>query len=396
MAQILHSAFHDKDRRTDELFGMTRLTLTNFRSYPFLRLDCDARPVLITGPNGAGKTNILEALSFLSPGRGLRSAKMTDVMYEPEKASPHPRWAVSIILKTPYGPVDIGTGIDYSKGDMNEKRILHIDHHPAKSQAALTEHLSLLWLTPQMDRIFSDGVTARRKFLDRLVYSFDFQHANRVMRYEHVMRERLRLLKQGGANQKIWLDSLETTMAETGVAIAAARLQTIDTLKKAKDWSLGIFPRAELSIRGECEQDLQTCSALEAEENLKRSLRDSRLKDAESGRTHQGPHRSEMIAIYQDKNQLAEHCSTGEQKALLLSIIMAASRLQALRGDQVPLLLLDEVVAHLDQERRQALFKEIINLKIQAWMTGTDSSLFEGFGSAIQHFKIVDGALKKL
>jgi DNA replication and repair protein RecF len=379
-----------------DLSGITRLILTNFRSYPSLRLECDARPVVLTGPNGAGKTNILEAVSFLSPGRGLRNAKASEALYYPVKQAGTNGWAVAATLESPEGTTEIGTGIEPTLADSNEKRLLRINREPVKSQAVLTEHLSVLWLTPQMDRIFVEGVTARRKFLDRLVYSFDPHHASRVMRYEHVMRERLRLLKQGGIHHTAWLDPLEQKMAETGVAIAAARLQTLETLKQAKDWALGIFPRAELSMQGSCEQDLQHLSALEAEENLKTALSQSRLKDAESGRTHQGPHRSEMIAIYKDKNQPAEYCSTGEQKALLISIIMAAIRLHALRCSQVPILLLDEIVAHLDEERRQALFKEIISLKVQVWMTGTDAALFENFGSTIQHFKIVEGGLKRL
>jgi DNA replication and repair protein RecF len=208
------------------------------------------------------------------------------------------------------------------------------------------------------------------------------------------MRERLRLLKQGGLSQTAWLDTLEAKMAESGVAIAAARLQTIETLKQAKEWALGLFPKAALSIVGSCETDLRERSALEAEDRLQRRLLQSRSQDAESGRTHEGPHRSALHVLYVDKNRPAEQCSTGEQKALLISIVMAASRLQALRGDQVPILLLDEVVAHLDEGRRQALFEEILNLKIQAWMTGTDSDLFSEFGREIQHFKIAHGALE--
>ncbi len=371
--------------------GITRLSLSDFRSYSSLKLECDTRPVVITGENGAGKTNILEAISFLSPGRGLRSIKLSDALCYPEKEPVRATsWSVSVSLETPYGATEIGTGLDWRAGE-NEKRLLRIDREDVKSQALLSEHLNVQWLTPQMDRVFSDGVTARRRFLDRLVYGLDAQHAGRVMRYDHVMRERLRLLKQGGLSQKAWLDTLEAKMAESGVAIAAARLQTIETLKQAKQWALGVFPRAALSVTGECETNLQERSALEAEDCLQESLAKSRSADADSGRTLKGPHRSELQVMYVDKNRPAEHCSTGEQKALLISIIMAASRLQALKGDQVPILLLDEVVAHLDEGRRKALFEEVLNLKIQAWMTGTDGALFEGFGDSIQHLKIRDG-----
>lgn len=375
--------------------GITRLVLTGFRSYPSLKLECDTRPVVLTGQNGAGKTNILEALSFLSPGRGLRGVKLSEALYDPNLGVENRSlsWSVAASLETPYGMTDIGTGLDLRAGEA-EKRLLRINREDMRSQAVLSEHLNVQWLTPQMDRVFSDGVTARRRFLDRLVYGLDPHHAGRVMRYDHVMRERLRLLKQGGISQRAWLETLEAKMAESGVAIAAARLQTIDTLTQAKEWALGLFPKAALSIEGECETDLLERSALEAEERLQKRLAQSRGKDAESGRTSQGPHRSVLRVLYVEKNRPAEQCSTGEQKALLISIVMAASRLQALRGDQVPLLLLDEVVAHLDGERRRALFDEILNLKIQAWMTGTDSALFSEFGERIQHFKIAQGALE--
>ncbi len=373
--------------------GITRLSLTGFRSYPSLKLECDTRPVVLTGQNGAGKTNILEAISFLSPGRGLRGIKLSEALCYPEDGTEQATsWSVAVSLETPYGTTDIGTGLDLRTGEA-EKRLLRIDREDVRSQATLGEHLNVQWLTPQMDRIFCDGVTARRRFLDRLIYGLDPYHAGRVMRYDHVMRERLRLLKQGGLSQTAWLQTLEAKMAESGVAIAAARLQTIETLRQAKEGALGVFPRAALSIIGDCERDLQERSALEAEDRLQERLEQSRLGDAESGRTLKGPHRSELKVIYVDKNRPAEHCSTGEQKALLISIIMAASRLQALRGDQVPILLLDEVVAHLDEKRRQSLFAEILNLKIQAWMTGTDGDLFQSFGDSIQHIKISEGIL---
>jgi len=375
--------------------GISRLMLSGFRSYPSLKIECDMRPVVLTGQNGAGKTNILEAISFLSPGRGLRGVKLSEVLCYPdaERNEAFTSWSVAASLDTPYGTTDIGTGLDLRIGE-NEKRLLRINREEIRSQAVLSEHLTVQWLTPQMDRVFSDGVTARRRFLDRLVYSLDPHHAGRVMRYEHVTRERLRLLKQGHAAQTAWLDTLEAKMAESGVAVAAARLQTIEILKQAKEWALGLFPKAALSIAGECETDLRERSALEAEERLQKRLACSRSQDAESGRTLQGPHRSALHVLYVEKNRPAEQCSTGEQKALLISIVMAASRLQALRGDQVPILLLDEVVAHLDERRRQALFEEILNLKIQAWMTGTDSDLFSEFGREIQHFKIAHGALE--
>jgi DNA replication and repair protein RecF len=372
--------------------GITRLSLSHFRSYQHLRLECDTRPVVLTGPNGAGKTNILEAISFLSPGRGLRSIKLSEALHRGHEAK---IWSVAASCTTLHGPLEVGTGFEEGEEGASDKRIVRINKDTVRSQAQLGEYVRMLWITPQMDRLFIDGSTAKRRFLDRLVYTFDPEHAGRVLRYEHVMRERLRLLKQGGG-QKAWLEALEQKMAESGVSIAAARLQTLEILKQAKAWALGIFPLAALSIEGETEADLSVCAALEAEERLLDRLGQSRGADQESGRTLKGPHRSDLKVLFVDKNCPAEYCSTGEQKALLVSIILAASRLQALKGEHVPLLLLDEVVAHLDEARRRALFQEILNLNIQAWMTGTDSSTFQEFREQMQHFKIVEGHLERL
>lgn len=364
--------------------GVTHIKLTNFRSYESLSLTCALTPVVITGANGSGKTNILEALSFLSPGRGFRQAKLTDVLRRSD-AGVASQWAVHCALNTQYGPLDVGTGLTVIPGE-SEKRQVRIQKEDVKSQLVLGDHISVQWLTPQMDRIFVDGATARRKFLDRLVYSLDPTHASRVLRYEHVMRERLKILKSGGLHQTSWLSSLEAKMAESGVSIAAARLQTLLSLMQAKAQALGIFPKAILSLDGMVEKDLATKSALDAEDHLLHALKQTRQEDAESGRTNVGPHRSELVVFYEDKKQLAEQCSTGEQKALLISIIMAAARLQTFKGDQVPLLLLDEVVAHLDENRRACLFDEIISLGIQAWMTGTDASDFLALGDQAQRF----------
>ncbi len=383
-AQSVDKAFIEAPPQVNSQGGVTRLNLTNFRSYETLSLKCSAAPMVITGANGSGKTNILEALSFLSPGRGFRQAKLTEVLRRSESGLAS-QWAVNCHVDTPYGSLELGTGLSIMPGE-SEKRQVRVQKEDMKSQMVLGDHVSVQWLTPQMDRVFSDGITARRKFLDRLVYSIDPTHASRVMRYEHVMRERLKLLKQGGIHQDAWLSSLEAKMAESGVSIAAARLQTLTSLMQAKDQALGVFPKAILSLDGQCEQDLQSQSALVAEDHLREALKTHRARDAESGRTNVGPHRSELIVFYKEKNQLAEFCSTGEQKALLISIIMAAARLQALKGDQVPLLLLDEVVAHLDENRRQCLFEEILSLGIQAWMTGTDAADFQGLGGYAQHF----------
>lgn len=374
--------------------GFTRLCLSNFRSYAHLQFECDTRPVVLTGPNGAGKTNILEALSFLSPGRGLRSIQSSEALHINTQGEVASSWAVAAVLEQVYGPIDMGTGLETHQE--RDRRVVHINKTPVKSQTDLTQYTNILWLTPQMDRILSDGVSARRRFLDRLVYSFDRTHAARVLRYEHVMRERMRLLKSSWNREESWIAALEQKMAAEGVALTVARLQTLETLMQAKEWSLGIFPKAGLALEGDCERDLEDGPALGAEEKLSHALAKSRSADRESGRTLVGPHRSDLQVTFIEKNRPAEHCSTGEQKALLTSIIMAASRLQALRGEAVPIILLDEVMAHLDESRRHALFDEILNLKMQTWMTGTDPHLFKDFKDHIQHFKIADCTLKRV
>ncbi len=386
------------EEKTPRESGLIKLKISGFRSYETLSLKCDTRPVVITGHNGAGKTNILEALSFLSPGRGLRNAKLSDILYHCSGRR-SPSWSVAVTLSGPYVTTDIGTGLLAQPCESDkrfEKRVIRIDREDMKSQVALGDHVAVQWLTPQMDRVFVDGITERRRFLARLVYGLDPGHASRVMGYEHVMRERLRLLKQNGIHQDAWLKSLELKMAESAVSIAAARLQTLTSLMQAKEGALGVFPKALLSIKGTCEKALESQSALEVEEFMKDQLCRYRSQDAESGRTTIGPHRSELVTVYAHKNRLAEHCSTGEQKALLISIIMASTRLQALRGDQVPILLLDEVVAHLDEKRRSCLFEEILNLGVQAWMTGTDSHVFEGFSDQAQQFIVRDNEISVL
>lgn len=373
--------------------GITQLTLTHFRSYQSLALSCDTRPVILTGPNGAGKTNILEALSFLSPGRGLRSAKLSQVtgVYADTPHVPTPfQWALSSQLQRPEGTVRIGTGFQVADG--REHRVVKIDEEEGLPQTALSQQTSILWLTPQMDHLFVEGTTARRRFLDRLVYVFDRSHAARVARYEYTMRERLRLLK-AGVSETAWLTSLEAKMAESSIAIAAARRTLVDKLSEAKVWALGVFPRPHLELEGVPEALLTHQKALAAEEELAQTYKTNRTKDQESGRTWDGPHKSDLRVWFTDKNMPAEVCSTGEQKALLLSIMMAAARLQAVEGGLVPLVLFDEVVAHLDTKRREALFDEILHLGMQAWITGTEKALFLPLGEHVQHFEVEKSTL---
>lgn len=366
---------------------MTRLTLTRFRSYAHARLDLDRRPVVLTGANGAGKTNLLEAVSFLTPGRGLRGARLAEVE---RLGSDGAGWAVAAVLQTPAGEVEIGTGREPGDGD-RDRRVVHIDGHPAKSQTALADHVSLVWLTPVMDRLFQEGAAGRRRFLDRLVFGFDPAHAGRLSRYEHSLRERARLLRDGRFDDG-WLSTLEDQMATSGVAVAAARVEVVQRLRAACARGIGPFPGIDLCVTGTVEGWLASGPALTAEDAFRHSLRDSRRLDAVSGGAAVGPHKSDLDARHQAKGMPAALCSTGEQKALLVAIVLANARLLTAEKGAAPLLLLDEVAAHLDEERRSALFGEILGLGAQAWMTGTDAGAFAPLGDAAQRLRIDEGA----
>ncbi len=381
------------------VLAVTRLTLTRFRGYGHARLEPDRRPVVLIGPNGAGKTNLLEAVSFLAPGRGLRGAKLAEV--ERIGSPPGAGWAVAATLETSYGSVDIGTGRESvregSAGNPpggntpagSDRRVVRINDHPVKSQTALAEHVAVVWLTPQMDRLFLEGSSGRRRFLDRLVFGFDPAHAGRLSRYEHTLRERARLLRDGRFDDG-WLSGLEDQMVTSGIAVAAARRDLVQRLCSACARAVGPFPSADLAVEGTVETWLDEGPALAAEDALRKSLRASRRADAESGGAAVGPHKSDLSVRHQAKDIPAGLCSTGEQKALLIAIVMANARLLAAERGGAPLLLLDEVAAHLDADRREALFAEIVALGAQAWMTGTDASVFSPLADDARRFHVED------
>ena len=380
--------------------GVSRLVLTDFRNYRSARLDLDAGPVVLpvvlTGPNGAGKTNLLEAISFLSPGRGLRNARLGEIdrRGDATEAAAGP-WAVAATIETGRGPVRIGTGRESAE---DERRAVRIDGEPARGQAALAECLGVLWLTPQMDRLFLEGPGGRRRFLDRLVLGLDPAHAGRVARYEQAMRERSRLLRpmvQGGPADPAWLTALEDVMAEQGVAVAAARREAVERLDRVCADAEGPFPRARLRLDGTVETWLAEMPALAAEEKFKAELRDSRGIDAAFGGAALGPHRSDLGVAHAEKGVSADQASTGEQKALLISIVLAQAALQReLRGEP-PILLLDEVAAHLDAARRGALFERLADLESQAWLTGTDAALFAPLRAGARFISVADGTLSE-
>lgn len=372
--------------------GITRLTLTDFRSYGYLRLDTDTRPVVICGRNGAGKTNLLEALSFLAPGRGLRGARLSEIGRNASRCQVPVSWGVAAQLATPDGPVDLGTGL---AAGASERRTVKINGQPAKGAGALAAHLGLVWLTPAMDRLFLEGPAGRRKFLDRLVTAFDADHAGRMAAYDHAYRQRLRLLKTG-AGDPAWFAALEDTMARHGVALAAGRSDLTDRLNRELAASRGPFPAAVLALVGAVDGWLAEMPAVDVEDALRRSLWDERRGIAGAGA---GPHRSDLGVAMQapghpSHEQPAALCSTGEQKALLIAILFAAARLQRAKRGAPPVLLLDEIAAHLDKDRRAALFAEILGLGAQAWMTGTDLGVFAGLAENAQFLSAENGDLR--
>ena len=353
---------------------MFRLRLAGFRCYESAQLDLDARPVVLTGANGAGKTNLLEAISLLAPGRGLRGARLDEM--DRHGAPEGEGWTVAAAVATPGGMVEIGTG---HRPETVNRRVVRIDGKQSRSQTGLSDHVSAVWLTPPMDRLFTEGASGRRRFLDRLVFGFDTAHAGRVSAYEHTLRERARLLREGG--DAVWLDTLEGDMAERGVAIAAARRELTARLARLCEAPAGLFPGAAVAVTGQVEEWLDDGPALAAEERLRAALRDSRPQDAAAGGAAVGPHRSDLAVRHLGHGMPAALCSTGEQKALLIAIVLANARLQTAERGRVPLLLLDEVAAHLDAARREALFAEILALGAQTWFTGTDRSVFDSFSA---------------
>lgn len=369
---------------------LTQLTLQNFRCYAQVRLpEVRSGLIVLCGPNGAGKTNILEAISMLTPGRGIRGVKATDMKRYDSPQS----WGVSAKVATGHDTdVTLGTGLD----PQTERRLVRINGVSAKSQMALSDYLACLWLTPQMDRLFLDGASGRRKFLDRLIFTFDSGHSGRVTRYENAMRQRSKLLQEGEA-EPVWLQSLEAQMAETGVAIAAARLDFATRLQNSCNRvdadEENYFPRATLKVTGTIEELLQNSPAVEVEKMFAYQLEQSRPRDVIVGGAASGPHKSDLSVIYTTKKVAAEHCSTGEQKALLIGIVLAHGRLMAAERGAPPVMLLDEIAAHLDEDRRRALFERLQNLGGQVWMTGTDPVLFDSVANKAQFFDIQDAQI---
>jgi len=407
MAQPNVVAFPPLPRRGPGGPYVARLAVSEFRCYGQASLEADHRPVVLSGPNGAGKTNLLEALSFLAPGRGLRQARLGDIdrrnAATGENAGP---WAIAVRLDGPDGECEIGTGRDAAiEENARERRLLRIDGSPQRGLTGLAERLALLWLTPQMDGLFLDSKSARRRFLDRLVASFDPSHTSRLNAYEQAQSERLRLLRgempgeprmgETRFGDPLWLAALEQQIAEHGIALAAARIDLVARLNQVLAEGDGVFPRPDLSISGDVESWLCEVPALAAEDRLRQRLAEGRGLDAEAGRTLAGPHRCDLYVRFAATHMPAADCSTGEQKALLIAILLGQARLMAAERGRTPLLLLDEVAAHLDENRRRALFETLLELGVQAWLTGTDRSLFNGFGERAQFFAVAEARITR-
>jgi DNA replication and repair protein RecF len=349
---------------------LSNLTLSHFRSHKLAVIDVDPRAVTIHGNNGAGKTNILEALSLLSPGRGLRHASAEEMARRPESLG----WKISALLHGPLGTSEIEV-----QSDKGAARQVRIDGKPT-AQTALGRVARVLWLIPSMDRLWIEGADGRRRFLDRMTLSFLPDHGEISLAYEKAMRERNRLLKDM-VREPSWYAALEARMAETGVAIHHNRIHALRALAQAQDAAQTAFPTASLTLQCDMPDDVEAMRA---------TLADNRMRDLSAGRTLIGPHRADLYGEYAAKGVPARDCSTGEQKALLVSLILANARALAADFGAPPLLLLDEVAAHLDANRRAALYDEIVALGAQAWMTGTEDGLFEAMGSRAQTLLVTE------
>lgn len=365
---------------------VARLILSSFRNYAALDLETGADMVALVGDNGAGKTNILEALSLFSPGRGLRRAEFADIARKGGSGG----FAASIALIGPSGPTQLGVGMDPAAGG---GRICRIDRSPVGSAAAFAEHCRIIWLTPDNDGLFRGPPGDRRRFLDRLVLAVDAAHGARVNALEKALRARNRLLEEDRPDA-VWLDAVEREAAETAVAVAAARRETVGRLAAMAAEDAGAtspFPHAALGIEGDLEAALAGGSALAVEEWYRGALREGRWRDKAAGRTLSGPNASDLTVRHGPKDMPAALCSTGEQKALLIGLSLAHARLVRQMSGIAPVLLLDEVAAHLDPGRRSALFDRLAALGCQVWMTGTDAALFDGMPAGAARFRIADG-----
>jgi DNA replication and repair protein RecF len=369
---------------------LRRLILTDYRSYARADLRLEGRSVYLFGANGAGKTNLMEAVSYLSPGRGLRGSAVAEVGRRlPGEASGR-SWSVAATVETPDGEVRLGTGVESGA----VRRTVRLEGEGV-APGRLAEVVRLVWLTPAQDRLFLEGGTERRRFLDRLVFAAEPSHATHTAAYDKALRERMRLLSEAETPDPVWLDALEAQMATSGALMAAARVRTLHALQAEIDGRTGSpFPQATLSLSGEWgEIAWDEADVGRFREALKRG----RARDAGAGRTLSGPHRSDLVVLHRENDRPAAECSTGEQKALILNLALAqAARLARAESSPNPILLLDEVAAHLDPFRRSALFDEVSGLGLQTFLTGADKSLFDALKGRAQGVHVDASVLTSL
>ena len=368
-----------------------KLALSNFRNYHSASLEAGAKTVALVGPNGAGKTNLIEAISFLAPGRGLRRATLEEVAFSEGDGS----WAASAEIEGALGLATLGTGIEQPHEDgASPSRKFRIDREPASSAAAFADHLRVIWLVPAMDSLFAGAPAERRRFLDRLVLAVDAEHGSRVNALERALRSRNRLLEDPQPDAH-WLDAVEHETAELAVAVAGLRVETVRRLEAVlAARKQAAFPPVEIALNGWMEKLIPAHPAAEIEERYRAVLRDNRGRDAAAGRTLDGPHVTDLTVTYAQKGIAAADASTGEQKAMLIGLVLAHARLIAEMTQFAPILLLDEVVAHLDPARRAALQAELAELGSQVWMTSADAALFAEVGDDAMFVDIAEGHLQ--
>lgn len=368
---------------------LSRLLLTDFRNYGRLELAPGSGPILLTGENGAGKTNLLEAISFLTPGRGLRRARLADV----GRVGAANGFAVHARVEGPHGGAEIGTG---TASPTDAARKVRIHGATVRSADEMMEWIRVIWITPAMDGLFTGPASDRRRFLDRLVLAIDPAHGRRAAEYERAMKSRNQLFETGSRNAA-WFEAIEAQMAEIGTAIAAARLELVRLLsrKLGELTETGPFPATRLELSGLLEERIATAPAVEAENAFRDELATGRERDRIAGRTLTGPHRTDLQVTHLAKAMPAALCSTGEQKALLVGTVLAHAQLTGEISGMAPVLLLDEIGAHLDAARRMAVFSILETLNCQSFATGTDPSLFAGIGDHAEFLHVTGGTVQR-
>jgi DNA replication and repair protein RecF len=380
---------------TDMPFArIRRLSVSNFRSYHAAQIEVAAAPVVLVGPNGSGKTNLIEAISFLAPGRGLRRAVLGDVAFSEGDGS----WAVAADVEGALGLATLGTGIEPpASEDAAVTRKCRIDREPVASATAFADHLRVVWLVPAMDGLFNSPASERRRFLDRLALALDAEHMTRVNALERALRSRNRLLEDARPDPH-WLDAVEHETAELAVAVTALRVETVSRLQAAlaaRQHPASAFPAAALALDGWMEWLVPLEPAVEVEDRYRAMLKANRARDAAAGRTLEGPHLTDLLVTHADKHIAAAEASTGEQKALLIGLILAHAGLLAEMSGFAPVLLLDEVIAHLDPMRRSALYAELDALGAQAWITGADAAAFADIEGKADVFDVLPGQVRR-